>query len=280
MAARKSWSRLAVVESKYGELAAGPGDAAGRASSLSARAIESNSSGRRRASRRSPWPRPRPPPTTGRPPGSRPPTPPTRSSLGEYRMWRILIASAGESASGSADVDLADLALRSRLGGVGDDLVLELLVDARRRPRPSRYLARSMSRSASLAWYSGVDGLGARSRVTRPMRIDAVLALEDRGRRRRRRRANTAVDEGLVDCASSFWIQPRSPACGAVARRSRRSWRPRPRPCRPAGPRGPRRPWPWRRPSGRRSARSAPASTDRLDLDDPGVARARGSWPR
>ena len=56
----------------------------------------------------------------------------------------------------------------------------------------------------------------ARSRSTRPIRIDAVVALDDRGRRDAAAAANAASMKPSSDWLSSLRSQPRSPACGAV----------------------------------------------------------------
>ena len=191
-------------------------------------------------------------------------------------MWRTLIASsAGQVRGGCLDVDLADVALRAGLGDVGDDLVLELLVDDV--AGDDRAVLLEVDAVVLRAW-SG----RRRRRVSGAISVDAadpedpVLALDDGGRR---------VDLGGEDAPQERLVglacrraatQPRSPACGAVdasvetvlATSSQ------------ALP-------PWRSLSAASAlalaaafwaavGSMAPASVGGLDLDDPGVARLRG----
>ena len=111
-------------------------------------------------------------------------------------MWRVLIESIGELGLWLGDVDLADLPLRSGLDGVGDDLVVELLMEnVAGHDRP--VLAEIDVAVLELRRVVGVD---ARWRDLRDPAdpIDAVVTQEDCGRRVARCPEQRG-DEGLVE---------------------------------------------------------------------------------
>ena len=113
------------------------------------------------------------------------------------------------------DVDLGDVALRSRARGVGDDLVLELLAD----DVAGDCLAVLREVDAcrlDLGRVVGVDRGRPRSRSRRPTRKTPSAPSHDSGRRVGRRREHR-LEECLVRWRSSVRTQPRSPPCGAVA---------------------------------------------------------------
>ena len=161
-------------------------------------------------------------------------TPLTGRPWARYRMWRTLTESIGSSVGRLGDVDLADLALRAGLEGVGDDLVVELLVD-HVAGDDVPVLGEIDLVVLELRGVVRVDGRWRDLRhPTDP--VDAVVALDDRGRasrwRREERRRRRPRRSGRRPSGSSRGRRP----AGRSRCRSRPSWRPRPRPCRSGGP--------------------------------------------